>query len=332
MGYPPGERIVPLLTAITTTSIASHRYLANIPLDHCYLKTAHGGLLVSIVIVAIQQYFQSTQAARNHPNTLSIDTSFLRPAEAGEATVVIRDVKPGSNVSTVHFALVQAGTERVVGYAMNTNFDAERGISFPTPNPLDPQPPPADLKKLACQSDPNWIGYSIPWHPHSFLKAISHFQFFSPTKPLTPTNITDTWMRFAADDQKFTTEMLGSIADHWRRMMENYAPKSVWRQEVIPERAAEAMKEGKPILGYSTSYGYPTLSMHLEIKKKLPAEGAEWLFMRARSTVIKNGRFDAEIVILDEHLEVVALSHQVALVTKSMQIPDKPRRPKHSHL
>ena len=126
--------------------------------------------------------------------------------------------------------------------------------------------------------------------------------------------------------------MLGSVADHWRRMIENYVPKSVWRQEIIPGRVAQAAEEGKPILAYSTSYGYPTLSMHLEVKKKLPPEGSEWLFMRARSTEIKNGRFDAEIFILDAQMELVALSHQVALITKSMQVPDKPRLPKTSHL
>ncbi|KAL8837306.1 MAG: hypothetical protein Q9170_002563 [Blastenia crenularia] len=214
----------------------------------------------------------------------------------------------------------------------NTNLDTEKGISYPNPKILDGQPPPADLEKLANQTDPNWIGYSIPWHSHSFLKGISHYQYFSPAKSLTPANITDVWIRFATADQKFTTEMLGSVADHWRRMIENYTPNSVWRHDVIPDRAAEALKKRQQILGYSTSYGYPTLSMHLEIKKKLPAEGAEWLFMRARSTVIKNGRFDAEIVILDKNLEVVALSHQVSLITKSMQIPDKPRRPKQSRL
>ncbi|KAL8837305.1 MAG: hypothetical protein Q9170_002562 [Blastenia crenularia] len=118
MGYPPGEEIVPLSKAITTAPIDSHTYLADIPLDHCYLKTAHGGLLVSIVLAAVQQHFASTLIARDQPGTFSVDTFFLRPAEAGKATVVIKDVKPGANFSTVHFALVQDGLEKVVGYAM----------------------------------------------------------------------------------------------------------------------------------------------------------------------------------------------------------------------
>ncbi|KAL8665198.1 MAG: hypothetical protein Q9202_002420 [Teloschistes flavicans] len=307
---------VPLSTAIEVTPIDSHSYLAKIPPDHCYLETAHGGLLVCIAVKAVQMHFSSTLVSRNHPDTFSIDTFFLRPAEVGEATIVIKDTKPGSNVSTVHFAMLQDSLERVVGYA----------------SPLNPKPPSATLAKLADQSDSNWIGYSVPWHPHSFLKAITPFQFFFPTKPCISSNISDAWIRFARADQRFTTEMLGSIADHWRRMVENYVPHSKWHQDIIPQRIAQANAEGRPTPAYSSVYGYPTLSMHLEIKKKLPSQGSEWLFMRARSTTIKNGRFDAEVLIMDEHMDLVALSHQVAFVTKSMQIADKPRQSKSSRL
>ena len=35
----PGGPIVPLKTAIATTPIDAQSYLADIPLDHCYLKS-----------------------------------------------------------------------------------------------------------------------------------------------------------------------------------------------------------------------------------------------------------------------------------------------------
>ncbi|KAL9045096.1 MAG: hypothetical protein Q9214_001822 [Letrouitia sp. 1 TL-2023] len=206
------------------------------------------------------------------------------------------------------------------------------GVSFPIPRPLGLGTPQANLTKLLDGSDPDWVGYSVPWHPHSFLKGITHFQFFSRVKALSPKNTTEVWVRFRRNDQRFTTEMLGSLADHWRRMIENYVPESAWNNEQLPKRAIQAAKEGRPILGYSTSYGYPTLAMHLEIKKKLPSEGVQWLFMRARSTEIKNGRFDAEVTIMDERMEVVALSHQISFITKSMQIADRKRSPKDSNL
>ncbi|KAI4193605.1 MAG: hypothetical protein LQ350_008241 [Teloschistes chrysophthalmus] len=294
---------------------------------------AHGGLLVCIVINAVQQHFTSTLLARNHPDTFSIDTFFLRPTEDGGATVVIKDIKPGSSLSIVHFALVQDGVERVVGYASNRNLDLERGVSYPIPSPIDPKPPPADLAKLANQSDPNWIGFSAPWHPHSFLKAFTLLQYFFPTKPCTPPNISDAWIRFARADQRFTTEVLGSIADHWRRMIENYVPDSKWNQDIIPKHLAQAnADDGRLTPAYSTSYGYPTLSMHLEIKKKLPPQGSEWLFMRARSQTIQNGRFDAEVLIMDEHMDLIGLSHQLAFITKNIQIADTPRQPNNSRL
>jgi len=61
-------------------------------------------------------------------------------------------------------------------------------------------------------------------------------------------------------------------------------------------------------------FWYPTVVLNLDIKKALPEEGVEWLFSRSRSKVIKNGRFDIEVVILDQFGELVALSHHVTLI------------------
>ena len=132
-------------------------------------------------------------------------------------------------------------------------------------------------------------------------------------------------MKFISAEEKFTNEMLGSVADHWHRMVENYCPKSAWNNVQLPMNALRAATEGSQFQGNATSYWYPTLSMHLEIKKSLPSRGVQWLFLRARSTEIKNGRFDAEITILDEKLELVALSHQVCFVVDVSQIVTEKR-------
>ncbi|KAL9598533.1 MAG: hypothetical protein Q9219_004435 [cf. Caloplaca sp. 3 TL-2023] len=317
---------------MVTTRLKPNTYLARIPLDHCYSKTAHGGFLISVVLNALQQYYKSALIDRTYPDTSSIDAFFLHPAEAGEATVVIKNVKNGAKVTIVHFALVQGDIEKVVGYAANMDINAERGVTHPVAPLLDPQPPSANLEKLAEGSDPEWIGFSVPWHPKSFLKAIAHYQFFSPIKTLSPTHMTDTWMRFAAQDQRFTTEMLGTVADHWRRMIENYVPASAWSQEMLLWRAEQATRQRKAFVAYPTSYGYPTLSMHLEVKKKLPAAGSEWLFMRARANTIKNGRFDADVMIMDEGMELVAISHQIAFIIDSTQEPDHSKELEKSQL
>lgn len=47
-------------------------------------------------------------------------------------------------------------------------------------------------------------------------------------------------------------------------------------------------------------FWYPTLLLNLEIKKVLLSEGAEWLFLRVRAKMIKQGRMDLEVVVLDQ--------------------------------
>jgi len=59
-------------------------------------------------------------------------------------------------------------------------------------------------------------------------------------------------------------------------------------------------------------FWYPTLLLNLDIKKTLPEEGVEWLFVRVDTKQIKNGRLDLDIVVMDEGGEIVALSHHVA--------------------
>ena len=59
---------------------------------------------------------------------------------------------------------------------------------------------------------------------------------------------------------------------------------------------------------------YPTVLLNLEVKKALPEEGVEWLFVRVRTKKIENGRMDLEVVVLDEGGDVVALSNHVCLI------------------
>jgi hypothetical protein len=73
----------------------------------------------------------------------------------------------------------------------------------------------------------------------------------------------------------------------------------------------------KPPSQSPARFWYPTILLNLEIKKALPAEGVDWLFVRVDTKQIKNGRLDLDIVILDEAGEIVALSQHVALVVGS---------------
>ena len=66
-----------------------------------------------------------------------------------------------------------------------------------------------------------------------------------------------------------------------------------------------------------SSYWYPTLTMSLEIKKLLPPGGVRWLLVRAQVKEVKDGRMDAEVMIFDQGMGLVALSHQTCSVVEN---------------
>ena len=59
---------------------------------------------------------------------------------------------------------------------------------------------------------------------------------------------------------------------------------------------------------------FPTLTLDIELKKPLPAEGVEWIFVRSRSRQIKDGRMDLEVMVFDQEMDLVAISHHVCFV------------------
>lgn len=71
-------------------------------------------------------------------------------------------------------------------------------------------------------------------------------------------------------------------------------------------------KTGKNNL--AAKFWYPTVLLNMDMKKALPEEGVEFLFVRTQAKKIRNGRFDLEVTIWDETGDVVVLSHHVCLV------------------
>ena len=58
-------------------------------------------------------------------------------------------------------------------------------------------------------------------------------------------------------------------------------------------------------------FWYPTLLLNMEVKKSLGSEGVRWLFLRVVTKKVEKGRYDLDVVVLDERGELVALSNHV---------------------
>ena len=105
-------------------------------------------------------------------------------------------------------------------------------------------------------------------------------------------------------------------------MLENYRLDSAFTSE----RLASATKANDTAVGTDPNkppFKYLTASMSLEMKSVLPPEGVRWLFLRAQTKEIQNGRLDAEILILNETLDLVAISHQVSFIITGLNFTRK---------
>lgn len=125
----------------------------------------------------------------------------------------------------------------------------------------------------------------------------------------------DEWLCFARPGARFTQTSLGYVVDSFPQVVDGYPDEEVVRAQRVAE-GLEAEGEGgaggeniTPKLTW-----HPTLVLNLEVKKLLPEEGVEWLFVRVQAKDIKNGRMDLEVVVLDEGGELVAISNHVCLV------------------
>jgi hypothetical protein len=61
-----------------------------------------------------------------------------------------------------------------------------------------------------------------------------------------------------------------------------------------------------------------TLTLDIEFKRRLPKEGQEWMFTRAATRMMQDGRYDLDVTICDQHMDILCLSRQtiVALDAK----------------
>ena len=237
-------------------------------------------------------HFRTTLAKQSQPHTITLHLEFLRRAEVGPANFSVKDVKLGQQTSTIQITLTQRDREESVCYITNSNLDAEKGLTLSTEWELQPPTPKVDLIKLQKDEDQTWTAYRFI---SKFRFASNHLQFYLPRQGQVMRGQLDQWVCFR-NGERFHNESLGLLCDIWPAVFEPY--QYIGNEE-------------QPALWY------PTLNLSLEIKKALPSEGVQWLFSRVRAKQIKNGRFDLEVVILDEKAEIVALSHHVAMMVSA---------------
>ncbi|KAI5289021.1 hypothetical protein KEM54_004558 [Ascosphaera aggregata] len=292
---------------VAVSPLNSHSYSANLDGAWVIIAVPHGGIICSLFYEVARIHMRSThrKAHDGEPRPMAIHMSYLRRTHVGPVIFQVRDMKIGARTSTLHVALTQKNKknediEEVVAYITVTNFSNEEGPTYNFPIQLlphgNPLPTPnfelLDLKK----TDGNWVEYT-PHHAHSTAaSATKQVEFFVP----------DT------GENRYHTLSSQGLALEWARF-KPYGRLANWTETSV----CSLIDHFPAIIGgwlETDAFWFPTVLMNVVMKKKLPAEGVEWLYLQAQVRKVQNGRFDVDVVILDRQGEIVALSNQVALM------------------
>ncbi|XXG97295.1 hypothetical protein Hte_003591 [Hypoxylon texense] len=337
---------VPFSDAIKLDRLDSQAYRVNLNENYCIGAAAvpNGGYVGSCMLAAASAYLSE----RDQPDTLTAHFEYPARTSPGPAIVIIEDVKLGrSLLSTLHLTLWQGDGLRsqapwitpsvsrraVLAYATCANLrDFSGGISLPTgyessPAAALPEPLPDFLAlKTTSAGDGAWEEAELPPGSASGpLRSLRNWHFYLPCgdDPQTPGAL-DMWIR-TASGERITQAALPYVVDSFPVNLHAYlaapglrelflAPPSRKQRRKTSSDGKEEDRDEEGQVEARTSLWFPTVVMNLEVKKALPEGGVEWLAVRVTSKQIKDGRFDLEVQVRDTEGEMVALSHQVALI------------------
>ncbi|KAG0161382.1 hypothetical protein PDIDSM_8916 [Penicillium digitatum] len=314
--------------AIKVTPQGPNKYSAFLRPEWCIGTVPHGGYTTAVIYQLTLTHFAYAHPKQHKcaASPISIQLSFLRRTASGPATFEVEDVKIGARTSTIHVKLFQASEKKpgqldimVAGYVTVSPSEAEVGISANTG--WKPHPAPVagsradgsvDLTALGrTGTDGAWRKLEAPFT--AFRKAAAQIELFGPgdveTQQKRSENmLIDQWARFRPGGDvsgRWTEAAVAYLIDMFPMMLDGFDAMSA---------TATAKERGTSLAEEKAKFWYPTVTLNVDIKKHLPAEGVEWLYSRIETKVVRDGRTDIEVTVLDEDGEVIAIGTQIGLV------------------
>lgn len=295
-------------------------------------------------MLVASKHMQTTHTKGNQKHVISLHLEFIRKTEIGTAIFTVTDVKVGSRISNLRLTLSQKDegsdklVDRVEGYFMMTNMNAENGPTFDTGYKVLPEPLPVSLSDLAQGKDVNYIRRGLD--PIAHVRRAGRYMQMHLSRPeRRPSNfpkaMIDQWIRLypRGKSGRLTNDSMGFAVDIFPQIIEQYISEDIETAILGHDLSQEEVKElTKKRSEPRKALWYPTLNLNLDVKKALPEEGVEWLFVRVQASKIQNGRFDLQVTVLDEQGDLVATSSHASLAIDMSRNTTKSKKPKDSKI
>ncbi|KAL2824596.1 thioesterase-like superfamily-domain-containing protein [Aspergillus cavernicola] len=333
--------------AVTVTPLGDNRYSAFLQKPFCIGTVPHGGYTSAVLYRLVLVHFATAHQSlyKGEPATpISMHLTFLRRTAAGPVRLRVRDTKLGKRTSSVHVELLQekdvdyenrngGGDEKemevkVAGYITVSPASAEVGVSSKTEWELYPPVPAAsgaavgahagagagavDFKALAeTGRDGSWMKIVAPASVATFRRATTQVELYGvdPGVVRRRNGIVDQWARLWPEGEgevkRWSNEALVFLTDMFPVALNGF--------DNMASQSEKDESGNRP----SVDHWFPTVTLCIDLKKRLPGTGVEWLYSRVVTKAVNDGRTDLDVTILDEKGEVVALSTQVGLVVSA---------------
>lgn len=246
----------------------------------------------------------------------------------------------GARVSTIHVTLSQESDQtastnesvdesdlevKVVAYITLSSPDTEEGPVINGARDLTPSMPPGslaagsiDFKALSQKGrDGAW---ELGPRPPSAMHAMKHLKLFSPSHTLVTKTleertkqVVDQWAQFIPGGKpaRWSNEALIYLADSFPAASARMGAMEMTRLLALEGKEEAAKSTIEPAI---YPFWYPTVTMNIDLKVRLPPEGVEWLHSRVVTRTLHGSRADLDVLILDQKGRLVSTSTQVALV------------------
>ncbi|CAG9944873.1 unnamed protein product [Clonostachys rosea f. rosea IK726] len=313
---------------ISLQQISSNTYSASWHHDWVVGKTLNGGHLASVFMHAARRHLSTdpTLAARDQPDVLSLHIEFLHACEVKDTRITITTLRTGSSTSTLLLELSQdSGTPgksrpNAIAIANSTNFDKTLGPSAPTDWTLHPPPKPIPNFALveAHKPEPNWIPATVSGELLPFTRRSL---CLNPRGGFPTAGVYDAWNSFR-DGERMDATYFGLLSDFIPAVCDSLMGEGMYNAHAFYEKMEQWDKEhpGIPTPLTNTiaeamkaTRFSQTVTLNLEFRRRVPAEGLRWVFTRTETKMMEGGRMGVDITLCDENMNLVCEAHQLIL-------------------
>ncbi|KAE8163423.1 thioesterase-like superfamily-domain-containing protein [Aspergillus tamarii] len=279
-----------------------------------------GGYIACVMAKYALHYARYHPKMQHQVDLRSAVVQFYRPVfPTKPMTMRLREVSIGKGWSTLRIESFQGDKLTTSGDLVHTNFSTE-GVTLQMGWRPAPEPKPIDLTKLENDSHPDWISYHCAFYADGFRRGHSYAKAFIPRTPRHEYTFVEQWIEPGWDCHpdtyaRWTNEMIQLIVEIPLPVQENLFPPI----------------EGKPSTGSTAA----TLEF-AKLQQKAREEGREdWraleddgskrlkarmanvsltLSTEIKQRIILKGRMDMQVLLFDEKMDLIAISHQTAVL------------------